>query len=376
MKTSIITTTVNLPTFLCEYYKNLEKFSHNQEDVRFIIVGDNKTPQIAEDFVKDYSKNRYSTEYWSPSAQDRWLNEKFPNQMEKVRTIIPENDMRRRNFAYLRAIDVDSDVVITIDDDNYPLSEYDWLGLHLESLGKKRLQSVSSINSYVNPCRWFDSAVPFYSRGYPFAYLYMDDAKYSSKPNSREPVLNQGLWLGKPDIDSYTNLIYPDLKTVFSGEDFPSYSIEPDNYFSVNTQNTSFKKELSVFHNLYMEPIFNLPSHRYDDIWAGLFCMKLIHRAGKTATFGKPLVDHRRNTHNYQKDLQTEFVGAAINTKMWDFIKDYEVQSKDYKSGFIEISKGIATEFTKNFTNNMVNKYLKRLADSMRLWIELVETVE
>jgi len=291
MKTSIITTTVNLPTFLCEYYQNFEKFSHKPEAVQFIIVGDNKTPKITEDFVKDYSKGRYPTEYWSPVAQDKWLNEKFPNKLQKMRTIIAENDMRRRNFAYLRAIDLDSDVVITIDDDNYPLPNSDWLRLHLDSLGTKRLKSVSSINNYVNPCRLLDFSAPFYSRGYPFAYLYMDTATYSAKPSTRESVLNQGLWLGKPDVDSYTNLIYPELKTTYTGGSFPSYSIEPEQYFSVNTQNTSFKKELSIFHNLYMEPIFNLPSHRFDDIWAGLFCMKLIHRANKTATFGEPLVE-------------------------------------------------------------------------------------
>lgn len=365
-----------MPVFLCEYYKNFDAFNHKDEDVRFIIVGDNRTPKIAEDFVKEYSNNRYLTEYWSPTSQDQWLKKKFPNKPEQLRSVIPENDMRRRNFAYLRALEIDSDVVITIDDDNYPLPNVDWLGLHLENLEAKRCRSIFSINSFVNPCRFFASEAPFYSRGYPLAYWFMDDTNYSFALNSRESVLNQGLWTGKPDVDSYTNLIYPNLKTEYTASMLPRYSVEPNNYFPVNTQNTSFKKELSIFHNLYMEPIYNLPSHRFDDIWAGLFCMKLIHRRGKTASFGNPIVEHRRNTHNYQKDLQTEFIGVVLNTKMWDFIKDFEIQSTDYNRGFLEIAQGLEREFAKVFTDNKIIKYLHRLADSMRLWVELTDTLE
>lgn len=376
MKTSIITTTVNFPTFLCEYYKNFEKYDHDRQDTMFIIVGDNRTPKIAEDFVREYSVNRYCTEYWSPQRQDKWLKEKFPHLDERLRIVIPENDMRRRNFGYLRALEMGSDIIITVDDDNYPLPDYDWLGLHTCNLEGKHCQSISSGNSFVNPCRFFDSDVPFYSRGYPFAYLFTDDVKYSDTPDLRESVLNLGLWTGKPDVDSYTNLIYPNLKTEYPSSLLSGYSIKIDNYFPINTQNTSYKKELSIFHNLYMEPLYDLPSHRFDDIWAGLFCLKLIHKKGKTASFGTPFVEHRRNTHNYQKDLQTEFIGAALNTKMWEFIKDFEIHSTDYTEGFLEIANGLEEEFTKFFKDEKIIKYVHSLADSMRLWVELVDVLK
>ncbi len=374
MKTSIITTTINIPTFLCEYYKNLEKYGHDQQEIGFIIVGDNRTPKITEDFVKHYSVNRYWTEYWSPQKQDKWLKEKFPNKGESLRNVIPENDMRRRNFGYLRALEMGSDIIITIDDDNYPLPNYDWLGLHTCNLGEY-CQSISSANSFVNPCRFFDFELPFYSRGYPFAHLFADTIEYFDARDSRESVLNMGLWVGKPDVDSYTNIVYPDLKTEYSQLLNSAYSIKMDNYFPINTQNTSFKKELSIFHNLYMEPLYDLPSHRFDDIWAGLFCLKLIHKKGKTASFGTPLVEHRRNIHNYQKDLQTEFIGASLNTKMWDFIRDFRVHSTNYKDGFLEIAYGLEREFTRGFIDKKIIEFIQRLADSMVLWVELLDVL-
>ena len=376
MKTSIITTTINLPTFLCEYYKNFDQYNHKKEDISFIIVGDNKTPKITEDFVREYSTNRYSTEYWSPKKQDKWLKETFPNKNEKIKTIIPENDMRRRNFGYLRALDIGSDVIITIDDDNYPLPDHDWLGLHLSNLTTKHYTHISSSNSFVNACRIFESKLPIYSRGYPIAYLFTDDEIYSKTQDPRQSDLNLGLWTGKPDVDSYTNLIYPDFTTEYPINARSAYSIKSDNYFPLNTQNTSFKKELSIFHNLYMEPLYNLPSHRFDDIWVGLFCLKLIHKKGKTATFGAPIVEHRRNAHNYQKDLQTEFIGAAINTKMWEFIRDIEITSTNYNDGFLEIAAKLETEFVKILTDKKIIKFIHNMADSMRFWIELTEIVK
>jgi len=375
MKTSIITTTVNIPTFVYEYYKNMENYGHKKDDVNFIIVGDNKTPLVAEEFVKDASADRYLTEYWSPKGQDKWLSEKFSGIMEKVKTVIPENDMRRRNFAYLRALEMGSDIVITVDVDNYPLPEYDWLGLHISNLsGHSKI--VSSRNSFVNPCRFLNKDIVLYSRGFPLPYLFSDTAECHDVTDSRESVLNMGLWTGKPDVDSYTNLIYPNLKTEYPKSLGTQLAAEKYNYFPINTQNTAFKKELSVFHNLYMEPVYDLPSHRFDDIWIGLFCLKLIYNKGKTASFGAPVVEHRRNVHNYQKDLQTEFVGIALNTRMWEFIKDMEIHSSNYEEGFLEIADGLDQKFTKLLTDQRVISYIYKLADSMRLWVQLLNKIQ
>lgn len=376
MKASIVTTTINLPTFLCEYYANLRQYGHPPDEVRFIVIGDNRTSKMAEDFVEKYLVKCYPTEYWPPEKQDEWLRATFSHEKAKLRTVIPENDMRRRNFGYLRALELNSDITITIDDDNYPLPNYDWLGLHFSNLKDQHSQSVSSANSFLNPCRFFECNSFLYSRGYPFAYMFTDNIRYFKRRDSRKIALNLGLWTGKPDVDSYTNLIYPDLKTKCPKPMSFSYTTEVDNYFPINTQNTSFVKELAIFHNLFMEPLYDLPSHRFDDIWAGLFCLKLIHKKGQTASFGTPLVEHRRNTHDYQKDLQTEFIGAALNTKMWEFIRDFDVHGTSYDEGFLQIADGIERDFAKLITDRKIAKYVHRLADSMRLWIDLLNILE
>lgn len=60
---------------------------------------------------------------------------------------------------------------------------------------------------------------------------------------------------------------------------------------------------------------------------------------------------------------------------MWEFIKDFEVHSTSYKEGFLEIADGLEKEFAKVFTDKKIIKYIHKLADSMRLWIELIDVI-
>jgi hypothetical protein len=372
---SILTTTINMPTFLIEYYSNLRKSHLSSEDITFIIVGDNKTPYATEKFVDKYLVKEFPTEYWSPEKQYDWLRKTFPNKEKATNVLIPENDMRRRNFGYLRAAELNSDVIITIDDDNYPLHGHDWLAEHINNLNNKKTPCVSSINSYVNPCKVLTTSLPIYSRGYPLPYLFTDTFDVT-KNETTDIVLNMGLWTNKPDVDSYTNLLYPELKIEYPSDKNINYAIKKNNFFSINTQNTSFKKELSVFHNLYMEPVHTLPNHRFDDIWIGLFCLKLLFTNNKTASFGCPVVEHRRNTHNYQKDLQTEFLGIAVNTNLWEFIAKLDSIPKGYTDGFLKIASEIDHSFTKRLTDTKMINYFHRLTDSMRMWVDLMDVVQ
>jgi len=305
-------------------------------------------------------------EYWTPKAQDEWLKKCFPNKIDLIKDLlIPENDMRRRNFGYLRAIELDSDLVITVDDDNFPLKGESWLNGHIKSLTNP-LRKLGSPIGVINPCNFLKlSYYDVYSRGYPLSKYYLNDLVYFQQGKSKS-ILNMGLWKNKPDVDSFTNILYPDLNSErLYGRS--SYCLAKNNYFPVNTQNTSFKKELSFFHNLFMHPAL---FHRFDDIWIGLFTQRLMHKMGDSASFGKPLVDHRRNIHSYIRDFNVEFMGIILNDRMWNFIMDMPIESKTYNEGFLEIASHLPKFFDDYWFSNFFNK----MKDSMELWVELIES--
>jgi len=384
MLTAIVTTTINPPNFLEAYVQNFTKFDVNPDEVFFLVVGDNKTPPGYENIsnfegLKDSFDHRelplgaglkYSVEYWNPKDQEWWIKDNFSQDSKEIeRLIIPHNDPRRRNFGFLRAHEIGADVIITIDDDNLPQPNSNWLGEHLKGLESSYRLKVHSLNGIVNPCRLLHINEPYvYSRGYPISEFFSDNVLVYELESKKQTILNMGLWTEKPDVDSFTNLVYPNLHS--SGQKFPFtyFGVEKDNYFPINTQNTAFKKELSIFHNLYMDPSF---IHRYDDIWMGLFAQKLANKFGDITSFGLPLVMHKRNTHNYQDDLWAEFIGIGMNSKMWKEVKDMDISSKNYTDGFLEIADKLP-----KFQNPEVNKFLRTMKESMRLWVELVGVIE
>lgn len=370
MKISIVTTTINYPNFLLDYAKNFREFeSYNDHDITFIIVGDNKTPKLADKYVH---KAAWTVEYWGPQQQKEWLEDTLtPALNEKAKIHVPENDIRRRNFGFLRSLQLGSDWTITIDDDNLPLTD-NWIGEHVN---EKVKYLATSKNTYVNPCRVLPNNIlfPIYSRGYPYSNFYTDDLSFTLNDTSAKTVLNVGLWTKSPDVDSFTNIIYPTLQTNLEGEPF-KVGLAKDNFFPIDTQNTGFSKDLSIFHCIYQEPIYGLPSHRYDDIWIGLFAQKLIHKMGDTASFGSPIVRHERNSHNYDKDLQTEFIGSVLNENMWWIVQNMEITSNSYNDGFLEIASQLEDGFKQY--SYPIRKYIERVSDNMCSWVDLIEELE
>jgi hypothetical protein len=51
---------------------------------------------------------------------------------------------------------------------------------------------------------------------------------------------------------------------------------------------------------------------RYGDIWGGYFLQALMAGTNYHVAFGRPLVDHRRNPHDYVEDLRQEFWGTIL----------------------------------------------------------------
>ena len=120
MKTTIVTTTINIPVLLLEYAQNARRYGHKSLD--FVVVGDRKSPPGTADFCK--SVPHYPCVYLDIPAQQEYLR-RFPELWTHLRF----DSIQRRNIGMLLAYENGADVVITIDDDNF-VTNQDFVGLH------------------------------------------------------------------------------------------------------------------------------------------------------------------------------------------------------------------------------------------------------
>jgi hypothetical protein len=379
---AIITTTINVPYFLESFIQNIDSCAIDYGKLVFIIIGDLKSPH---DEIKRYIKKlnpSFVIEYWDIEHQKKWISKTFGKEgIEKIEFAIPYNSIRRRNLGYLRALELGSDVIVTIDDDNYPESS-NWLLEHLNALyDNSTLPTVSSKNKIINPCRILKFNYPnlrIYSRGYPFSELFCDTFDVEFRSEGRV-ALNLGLWTKSPDVDAYTNILFPNLESLGIGDEFQKeYALAPNNYMPINTQNTAFIRELTpAFYDVLMDtPISGTRIDRYDDVWAGLFALKLIHKLNYRATFGIPLTVHRRNKHDYISDLKSELVGMSLNNVVHKIVMNVDIQSKNFIDGYLELAHILVNEIRKFITDEETLSYFSRLTEAMKIWIDLVEVFE
>lgn len=347
---AIVCTTINLPAFMESYVASFKESELRPEDVCFIIVADNKTPErLSEQYLSRITEPK--VEFWTVSRQYEWLRNHYPDMGSKIEQVIPENSPRRRNFGYLRALELNAERTVVIDDDNYPLLGGlpidNWFLGHM-SPASWVSWSVESQNRYINPCYIYQPHV--YARGYPFDQFFKDSFMVTPVKDVFS-VVNTGLWVGKPDVDAIFNLMYPEMR---NRRGVKAYQVARGHYIPINTQNTSFTRRVApVFHNVLQTKEFD----RFDDIWNGLFIQAIAHHLGDHITFGLPMVQHLRNVHDYAADLRVEHSGMVTNIAMWRTISNIELTAKNYPDAYLEIANVLQGE----------------LADSMRLWVTLTD---
>lgn len=356
-------TTIRDPNPLLQsYISNLEEFGHS--DYAIIIIGDLKTPKIG-----GFDK----CEIWDVRKQKSWLRE-YP----KLASIIPYNSDNRRNLGYLRAVEMGTELIINVDDDNYALPGEDFYGFHSIVGSYQKLESLHSSNNWFNPCQLlnFDAQIsgdlpskhfigdenPVYQRGFPYSKRWRDH--YQSSVDEGKVVLNMGLWLGNPDVNAITNL---DRKLTSIGcKEKNSIMVPPKTMVPINTQNTSFHRSiLPCFYYVLMDPDI---CGRYGDVWLGYFAKKVIDKVGDRMTVGRPLTLHHRNWHDLLHDLRWEIGGMIITEKLIEILEDAELSSRNYSDGYLELAETLEKNRHKLGDLRIQNYFLK-IVEAMRVWV-------
>jgi hypothetical protein len=163
-----------------------------------------------------------------------------------------------------------------------------------------------------------------YPRGYPFRLRgrYNQPQLETPLPKPRIGV-TAGLWLKDPDIDATTWLNGAVNSGRYTGD--PLQVLSPQTWMPINTQNTSIVREL-IPAFLCIPMGWSVPGgtiQRYGDIWGGYFLQAIMQGTEYVAAFGQPLVEHRRNPHDYIDDLRFEFWGMVLTDWLLAFLRSH-----------------------------------------------------
>jgi hypothetical protein len=312
------------------------------------------------------------TEYLDIPCQDKW-GMRFP----KFYKQIPYNNDTRRNIGFLHALEDGCERLISIDDDNWPTSD-NFIQGHSYT-GKIWEESlISDKSGFYNVCEHleFQPERPIFPRGYP---LSLRDQRNDFKNQPvQSPVrigVTAGLWLGEPDIDAITWLNGKVTGISYVGPDL--FVFNPDTWSPINTQNTSVIREL-IPAFLCIPMGWDVPGgkiQRYGDIWGGYFLQALIQGTNYRVGFGKPLVDHRRNPHNYADDLRQEYWGIILTDWMLETLRNhFHPQEEDMCDRVMELAdflSGKAMASLPAWCVSEMKSFIGDTAETLRLWTEV-----
>ena len=296
---TIVTTTINVPVLLEAYVSDAKEHGRLLDQV--VVAGDRRTPLGTAEFCRALeAREGVPVRYLGPAEQERYLAP-WP----ELASFIPWNSISRRIVALLVAHEGGSDVLVTLDDDNF-LAEPDYLGHHAHLGEVVEVEGRRSRSGWWNVCELLNEehGIPFYARGHPLSDRWTDAGRDVAVETVRgRAAVNAGLWLSEPDIDAITRLAFPIRVTGTAPGFRPRIACAPGTWAPFNSQNTAIVRDAL--------PAYLLFPHvgRFDDIWGSFVLRHAVDHLGGIVTYGSPLVRQDRNPHDLFRDFDDERLG-------------------------------------------------------------------
>jgi hypothetical protein len=359
MKNALVTTTINLPSNLEAYAKDIAK--HGPEDTVIIVAADLKTPAGVKPFLdRLYADYDVPTLYLSPEDQ----NEIFGS----YSNFVPWNCIQRRNMAILYAYRNGAEIIATIDDDNFWEGEGYFKG---HNIGPQEAYVVHTEAGWFNNCNMLaeERNKRFYPRGYSLHARSLPNLRHIFAVEKGSVVVNAGLWLGEPDIDAVTRLAIAPNATACNFDLPLSISLGKNIKCPFNSQNTALHRDVI--------PAYCLPHGlgRYDDIIASYIVKRIADHLGDYVRFGAPVVRQVRNQHDLWKDLEDERIGMQLTDRIVDWLYEIPLSGSTYK----ECVKELIMPFMLRYTTALVNQsitleqfiFCRNIGEGYNKWMEL-----
>jgi reversibly glycosylated polypeptide / UDP-arabinopyranose mutase len=304
----------------------LEEWGDAFKGTNLIIAEDHETKKITP-----------PTEGFQNIYQYAWENIK--KDFGKDEWIFSRKNAGIRSYGFWKAYTLGADIVITMDDDCYPVDR-NIVEQHLNNLHTKA------------PEGWFPTFPDrrfVYTRGFPY-----------SVRDKRKVVISHGLWTNKIDLDGINQKKYPKINIA----PYPSVVqfVPPGQYFPMCSMNLAFTREaipLMYFPLMGFDPEGNPWGYdRFDDIWAGVFAKKICDHLHLSVVNGSPFVEHRKAS-NAEVNIQKEKTGIAINETLWKAVDAVSLTQNTPALCYIELAQKI--QFPKE-------PYFKHLHRAMETW--------
>lgn len=378
MKVAIVFTTIFDNDIVRQLCQNIEKYGHTDQTT-IIVIPDKKTPPAVNETCKSFAEKGFNVLCPTVDQQDRFLEKigLYPG-------FIPYNSENRRNVGYLMAMEF-CDLLISIDDDNYPTDD-DFVAGHTAIFENDQpVKTVSSSTKWYNPIEMLDFQVDspgvLYPRGFPYKYRLKSEYNFQAAQTAPGQIsVNAGLWLQEPDIDGITWIVQPAQSSQVS-EKFGDVVLNTDTWTTINTQNTSLVREAIVaYYCLRMDfPIRGMVLARYGDIFSGFFVQKCMKALGKKLKYGNPLVIHKRNAHNYFQDIAFELGGGAMVEALIDWLMEVKLQGSSfgqlYESLSFELEEAVEKQMTGFIWTDETRAFFHYIAYLMRQWVKACGTI-
>ncbi len=255
--------------------------------------------------------------------------------------IIPSRTSACRSYGYYKAYQQGDEFIATLDNDCFPETEDYWMDGHLQNLIKKvTLGWESSIPN---------SNIP--TRGFP----------YKIRDNS-EVVLSHGLWSNVPDFDGIDMLKQPNTRF---NRCFETKLIHQHNFFPLCGMNLAWKRDYTplMYFNL-QGPDWSFD--QYDDIFAGVFCKKILDHLGKAVISGYPSVEHRKQSNAFV-NLKKQSGGLLLNENLWKVVRDIQLTKETPSELFRELAEKLPDKIEGE------DNWLVKQKEAMIIWSKLYE---
>lgn len=284
MKIACCTTSINVP-------RVIEAYQACDVGAKWYVAIDKKTPTEALGYL---TKRRAAI----IDAGDEW----------KCSALLSWNSLSRRNLAFLAALRDGAEVIVSIDDDNSPVStDYFW---QIETKIFRRF------NGLCGACKsgWYDAGqllVPWARhRGIPYGH---HKPVYRSVTDARIGVM-AGLVLGDSDVDATTRIENQPYTQVVSELARSGVVVDLNTHTTFNSQNSAVIREL-------VPAWFLMPGvGRMDDIYASLVVQRVAKERGLHVRFGEPFAYQERNPHDLVEDLRAEIDGYEFVRPMAELL--------------------------------------------------------
>ena len=368
-KVAICTTTIfPIDAFVREYAANLQAFDRTRH-VRVYIAGDNKSPRGCEDVAAKASFSFLTIE------RQREYMKRFAD----LAPLIPENSDNRRNVAFLMALEDGADVVISVDDDNFPLPSVDFIGEHLRVGQDVTLSQAVGCDGWYNLCDLLTPREPrLFPRGFPHNRRRSECGTTDGQTSGRVGI-NVGLWMNDPDTDAIARLATP---VHIDGADGREVLLAPGVRCPINTQNTALSRQaVAAYYYVRMgASLRGLKLDRFGDIFSGYFAQLCADAVGDRIRIGSPVADHRRNPHNLLIDLYHELAGIMMLEDLAGFLSSsLQLPSDSYANAYRALSHKLEDFAARQsgfiWTPETVS-YFRDIGKTMRVWADVVASLK